>query len=474
MKLYNDPNLVGYWPLDGNSLEYANRYYPTRRKTCTNIIASSSQQWSIATGTGLNPSGTSASFTITTWIKMNAYNSAYHLIAGKGDYVNAGDDRGYWFYIDGVNSTQMYIGCYFMNNGATVPQQSINADALLWHHVAVTYSASNDRARFFIDGVQTGGDYTVTTNISASTAAFSMGNASGMTGSVKQKDTRFYNVELTPAQVADTFTNPLGSPISGCQGWWPFQNDGNDYSGNGNHLTNSSCTFVDETNDMSATGTPTPVLSKNRFIPNSLAYRFNGTTDYLATSTTPFYFPRTQPMSAIYWFRDLAPAATLFLCSIENSSFARQFLHYLDTTGNCVLDISPTNSGANQLSLTSSGGTLNDGKNHCLIITYDGSSTTAGIFQYQDGRIMGRGATTQTLSSSMTNDGTPLRLAIRNPNAGGYSNIELHEVALFSRVLSPKEISDYYQWMTGTKIKKGFWASILQSIIGPFPTFFNS
>lgn len=210
------------------------------------LNTASGQSATINAGTGLCPSGASAEITLMGWAKANSYVAAYHHFGGQGDLVNSSNCRGYWFYILAVDATTFYIGCYFMNNALSVPQLLVNIDGLNWHHYAVTYSAANNRATFYVDFVQVGAVQIVTVDVAASTGLYSFGGATGgFTGTTtfRHQDCRMYNIELTSAQITDIGNNPCAAPITGIVSQWLFDGDALDAIGS-NDITLNSATYV--------------------------------------------------------------------------------------------------------------------------------------------------------------------------------------------------------------------------------------
>jgi predicted secreted protein len=98
---------------------------------------------------------------------------------------------------------------------------------------------------------------------------------------------------------------PGNVPTNGLVGWWPFNSNGNDLSGNGNNLTNFGATL---TSDRSGT-------------PNS-AYQFNGTSQYLISNAPSFSFGQTGTFSFSVWLKrqsNLAGVALMSGTTVNNN-----------------------------------------------------------------------------------------------------------------------------------------------------------
>lgn len=91
---------------------------------------------------------------------------------------------------------------------------------------------------------------------------------------------------ITVAQI------PSYVPSNGLLGWWPFDGDANDESGNGNHGTVNGAT-----------------LTTDRFGVENSAYSFNGSTNFIEISNSAVAAFGNQSFSCLAWFKSNATAA---------------------------------------------------------------------------------------------------------------------------------------------------------------------
>ena len=120
-------------------------------------------------------------------------------------------------------------------------------------------------------------------------------------------------VLLTISIVAHTQSVPSYVPANGLVGWWPFNGNANDESGNGNN------------------GTPNGTISQpDRFgTPNS-AYEFNGTSSKIDLSNNNIPIGNSS-RSISLWFKMDVPATNIYASLVRlgnNSTGQRSGLAY--------------------------------------------------------------------------------------------------------------------------------------------------
>lgn len=170
------------------------------------------------------------------------------------------------------------------------------------------------------------------------------------------------------------------------KGYWPLDGNSLDYKGTNNGTVIKAI----------------PVSSGNQYIPASLAYKFNGTSDYII-------IPDISSIKTIMFL--VNPVA------VSSSYFQVSSTVYIsDTSG----------------TLSATGFTSPN-------IYVNGKKTTT----IKTGRPQVVCVTTDTAVNGST-------MYIGRQNSG-YLNGKLQEAIIFSRALSAKEISDYYTWITGAK-----------------------
>lgn len=277
-RLISNQNLVGYWPLDGSSLDFSekslneglvayfkldessgnavdsvNGYVGTNTSTtyttgkinnCAVFNGSSSKL--VSNNSIISGSGDA---TFSAWVKVAAAAAICPIIAKRdsnasGLFVWRMEDSGVMNFFD-------YNGSAFLFNTST--QSNTAANDGNWHHVA--FVISGNTGTFYLDGLADG-TKTCSSRLSWNTQLPKIGNDSvdnlWYNGSLDEFC--IWNRALTATEVSTLYS-----------------------SGNGKQYPLPT---VRNSNNGTVTGA-LPVPSQNPAIPASLAYKFNGSSDYI-------------------------------------------------------------------------------------------------------------------------------------------------------------------------------------------------
>lgn len=215
----------------------------------TDLERDSSQYWSIADGAqaGLDITG---NLSISLWFKPESAPAAntQHILASK--YLPTGNNRSYIFYYEDSGGTkQLTFGVSSDGTSGNTTSGSISQtlSAATWYHLAVVYTAGSGSAEIFVNGSSIGTISSLKTSIFDGGGAFQIGNhhnASAYADGLID-DARIWSRALSGGDVSSLHSAP-GSFNNGSslEGWWKFDNDADDDSGNGNTLdNNNSATF---------------------------------------------------------------------------------------------------------------------------------------------------------------------------------------------------------------------------------------
>ncbi len=229
--------------------------------------------------------------------------------------------------------------------------------------------------------------------------------------------------------------------------WWILDGNYYDLSGKGNHLT------------LNGNVVPVPIHGQYH---NLSAYKFGGTTsDYLSVNSNSSLKP--AKFSILVWVKMSSSEGNTLILSKYSAD-------------PCDYEISPGPNGYGFVRSDSSSPTsyyagypdseqqnkiyLKDNKWHLMVGTYDDR-----LHYYVDGQWKD-----DSVAFTRANSNTgPLNIG-RRPYTGveaPYSG-NVGEVAIFSRALSPQEISRYYKWATGVAKRK----YAFEPIQLPQPNFF--
>ena len=231
---------------------------------------------------------------------------------------------------------------------------------------------------------------------------------------------------ITMAQV------PSYVPTTGLVGWWPFNGNANDESGNGNHCT----TFNN------------PTLSPDRFGNINCSYLLDGVNDWINTNSS-FLQTKNRHSISIWWLTDSTKNnQTLFNTSphtLENCAF-----HYSSVNPNPPFNIAyGLGNGAGSWNIMHPDNgqiptppTLNSW--HNLIWVKDSLITGEPIWKFYFDTVL-----IHTFNS-VTNIGNQLaniRFGAENngfPTGGANFKGKLDDIGIWNRALNQQEIADLY------------------------------
>jgi hypothetical protein len=220
---------------------------------------------------------------------------------------------------------------------------------------------------------------------------------------------------------------PSYVPANGLVGWWPFNGNANDESGNGNNGTVNGA-----------------ILSSDRFGVTNKAYTFDGIDEYI--SATPSLPIGSAPRSVSSWFKTNASfintsqypalqAITGWGNPFSGSVIFNQMV--LAPLGKGYFE-SGTN--GNELYSTNS---VNDGLWHFIVTTYNGMNSSVKL--YIDGII-------QDSTSNITLGTANSYFGIGN---APWANIpfqgDIDDVGIWNRTLTQCEIQDLYHAQLGSQ-----------------------
>jgi hypothetical protein len=225
---------------------------------------------------------------------------------------------------------------------------------------------------------------------------------------------------------------PSYVPTNGLVGWWPFNGNANDESGNGNNGTVNGATLTtDRFGVANKAYSFNPSSNSNVTIPfsNSLNSIQNGITlsawIYMDGGTPAGTPPRILELRGAYGGG--GDAGFVMLSTTNNATLRAFELRWYNNNGNSNLNFSPTNS-----TLT----TLNW---HLVTFTADGTSGTAKY--YFDGVL--QSTSTNSIITQCNYNNNSLILGAE-PNLLGKWGGKLDDIAIYNRALTQQEITNLY------------------------------
>jgi len=218
-----------------------------------------------------------------------------------------------------------------------------------------------------------------------------------------------------------------GNVIDGTIGFYKFDGDLLDSSGNGN---NGALNTI--AGGSSADGTAIYVTGVD-----GQAFDFNGST-HIETADTPFDFEFDKPFSLATWLKTSTTGESdLIFGKLPAATGYQLFLKSDDQ-----LRIRISNSASNKIMLDTSGISVMDNNWHHVAMTYDGSGTPGGVKIYVDGL-------EQTLT---TVDAGPLTATIQNSEPLVIGNQQPTSSYFFTGQMDSTQIYDFE--LSSTQVKE--------------------
>jgi hypothetical protein len=225
---------------------------------------------------------------------------------------------------------------------------------------------------------------------------------------------------------------PSYVPTNGLVGWWPFNGNANDESGNGNHGTVNGATLTEDRNGAV----------------NS-AYNFSGTQDIAATVAG---LPAgNASRTLVSWFKTSGgPNPANVNTSILGYPNILMIVGYgTSTQGHVIypqMVYAPNGKlrfeSGSGMNLLYSSSVVNDNTWHNAVTTYD--NTTGTVNMYLDGVL--------TASGTGVNLSTPSTIIKfgNSPWANTFFIGQIDDIAIYNRALTPQEIQNLYNGTTET------------------------
>jgi hypothetical protein len=215
---------------------------------------------------------------------------------------------------------------------------------------------------------------------------------------------------------ASTAQIPSYFPTNGLVGWWPFNGNANDESGNGNHGTVNGAT-----------------LTIDRFGNAGKAYGFDGINNYI------------QCNSSISNHSNVSIAGWAYLNSNDGNGFVQ-------------IGIDGTNGGCNGYAIGNGGATFTTNGNNLIslvsCVEWNNTNSTIPIQNWFHFALLKNGnvfqhyingflVNTKTISN-IINPSNSIFIGSSAPQSLNYHNGKLDDIAIYNRTLTQQEITQLY------------------------------
>ncbi|MFN5183131.1 MAG: LamG-like jellyroll fold domain-containing protein [Bacteroidota bacterium] len=214
-------------------------------------------------------------------------------------------------------------------------------------------------------------------------------------------------IGLTAATMAQSVPSYL--PTNGLVGWWPFNGNANDESGNGNNGTVNGATLTSDRNGAA----------------NS-AFSLNGLSDYITLNNYPT--SGNQSFSIFSWVKTPSIASRRQIISYGSNNTLQGAWFYIGVDSLLHFDLSFTNGPVSNIKIG------NNSWHHVGVIN------NSGLIQlFVDGISSG---ISLAMSPNILTGGKTIGSSIINNN--WFFNGILDDIGIWNRVLTQQEISDLY------------------------------
>ncbi len=388
---------------------------------------------------GANP------FSVSLWVKPTVFASGNY--GTPFAYGTSGTNNALIIAENGAaGDGSLKIGRY--GNDILTTNSKLNLN--YWNHVELTYTGSVLTA--YINGVNAGSiSTTLTTVLGGAYIGYAMGNVQYFQGYIDE--VKYYRYARSLGQVLADY-NSRGTTISGSEvlgvstnytlsngllayykmdeaSYNNVSGEVTDSSGNGNNATGVG---------YSSTPTVGGVYGD--------AGTFNGTTQYInAGNVSSMNFDRTNTFSISNWIKTSNVSTNPVIIAKAGGGPAYQGWDLQLTSSGYIIVGLTSNYATTNLISEQSTVTVNDGKWHHIVETYDGSSKAAGMKIYLDNKLLAMTVIHDSLTSSIT---TSYNIEIgATYGAGAVFNGSIDEMRVYNRVLSSTDVQNLYSYTPG-------------------------
>ena len=180
--------------------------------------------------------------------------------------------------------------------------------------------------------------------------------------------------------------------------------------------------------------------------------QFNGSTQSVDFGDVAS-FERTQSFSIEFWVSTTTTTGSpQIVGKVNNTTYIGYEVFLGAILGAYYINFALLNMLSNYLHVRVLCSTLFDGNFHHVVITYNGSSTSAGVKIYFDNVLKTNDTVKDNLAGTIITTET---LKIAKDNTGSFFNGKLDEIAIYDKVLSAAEVSFRYNSGSGIETMPG-------------------
>lgn len=228
-------------------------------------------------------------------------------------------------------------------------------------------------------------------------------------------------------------------PSNGLVGWWPFNGNANDESGNGNNGTVNGAS-----------------LTTDQFGRSNKAYYFNGINNYInIPNNSIFNFSNNLNFTYSFWIRLNVSNSICGIIGKETSSIPGVGYQFMILSNNLRFDF--MSNGPNEIDFRSAKN-LNDSNWHNIVFVANRSSNSLKL--YIDGQIESQLIDTKLSGGNVNNSSSIIIGAERS--LGNYFNGEIDDIGIWNRALDSNQVKSLYtgcnKSITQQPVNQGMYA----------------
>ena len=395
-----------------------------------------------------------SAMSVSAWFK-STQSSGAAILASK--MRPAGTQRGWSF---GLYNAKPFFGLHSDVGGGSYFQAYVDQYVTTgaWKHLVVTYDGSGNTGgvQFYVNGqsIYPQGQITQSyidalggnDSLGGASAPLVIGSQSSSSGYLQGSldEVSVWSKQLSGAEVSTIYNNGTPKSLTGMtnlDAWYrcgeavgdSASGDIHDVSGNSNNLTANNLEVAD-LQDV----TPRPFW-------NILSVGFDGVDEHLyanPSSNSPQY-DNGDIFSVSLWIKTSSATFGGLVTKQAGSGNYRGWGLYVNPSGSGEFGVQMYHAlGSNQILVETTANGWNDGNWHHVVLTYDGSSTAAGVKIAVDGVNQAITVNADSLSNSFTNT-TAMSIGSRGL-ANAFYNGRVDEVSLYSATLTSAQITELY------------------------------
>lgn len=294
---FNDKTVNGNNLTNNNATEWTTNF-PFAQSTEAVALSGSSQYLYAADSATLSITG---DLTIEGWVRLDTVNQSINFVAKR----NAGTNNRSYGIGFSDNTTGSQLSFYGSSNGTLNDGNIITTGSGIedtnWHHIAVTYDASEHTIQFYVDGIafEAAKDCTITSiydgNASVDIGSQEDGRVSTLDGKVDE--IRIWNDVRSAAEILANKSKELAGTEANLVAYWPFEST----------LNTTTTTSTSTSTSSTSTSTSTSTTTRTTLTSSSTTSSSTSTSTSTSSSSSTSSSTSSTTTAVLFNIGDLIP-----------------------------------------------------------------------------------------------------------------------------------------------------------------------